>query len=133
TDENEFISSESTKNNKNKKYADSKLIEPTTEKYFGDFTIDADNNITDDSNNNPSVDTDIDMKKFKSFNQSIGHIENDEHSNEKSSDILHTKSSRSSLKLEKALYKKSLTWDSNLQSSITYFKEDCPLELFRDA
>lgn len=31
--------------------------------------------------------------------------------------------------LDKKTYKKSLTWNSNLQSSITYFKEDCPLSL----
>lgn len=44
--------------------------------------------------------------------------------------LMHMQVARSSLiKSTQRKYKKSLTWDSNLHRSVSYFKEDCPLEL----
>ncbi|GAW79671.1 alpha/beta hydrolase [Plasmodium gonderi] len=66
-----------------------------------------------------------DMNNVSKFNQ-IYHESEDNHGKFK---IFHMQSARSSLKSKKNTYKKSLTWDSKLQSSVTYFKGDYPFKL----
>lgn len=48
-------------------------------------------------------------------------------------ELIHMRSERSSsLKSTHRKYKKSLTWDSNLHRSVSYFIEDCPHELLKN-
>ncbi|KYN99324.1 alpha/beta hydrolase, putative [Plasmodium reichenowi] len=84
--------------------------------------------MTDDHKvtSNPFKDKHVD--NLHNYNQTYGHIEEQQ----KESELLHMQSARSSLKSNKNTYKKSLTWDSKLQSSITYFKEDCPFQLLKN-
>ncbi|CAG9479715.1 alpha/beta hydrolase, putative [Plasmodium vivax] len=54
-----------------------------------------------------------------------------EQSGQRRFNLMHMQSARSSLKSKRNTYKKSLTWDTKLQSAVTYSKEDCPFELLK--
>ncbi|SCM20250.1 alpha/beta hydrolase, putative [Plasmodium berghei] len=88
-----------------------------------------DDNMLDNPTENNHMHTYYYIDKFNKLNEHNNKFEEIQGTSEKPFKLLHMQSSRSSLKSNKNTYKKSLTWNSNLQSSITYFKEDCPLNL----
>ncbi|CAA9990212.1 alpha/beta hydrolase, putative [Plasmodium knowlesi strain H] len=71
-----------------------------------------------------------DANKVPAFSPTFQH--QGEQSGQRRFKVMHMQSARSSLKSKKNTFKKSLTWDTKLQSAVTYSKEDCPLELLKN-
>ncbi|CRG98846.1 alpha/beta hydrolase, putative [Plasmodium relictum] len=126
--ENEYMQYESIDDMKYGNYKNDKYIETgIINKYEGLFS-DVENIINESNETNFLKSND--SENLNKFNQTYKQI--DGKKDQRPFKILHMQSARSSLKSKKSTYKKSLTWDSKLHSSITYFKEDCPFELMKN-
>ncbi|SBT87363.1 inner membrane complex protein 1i, putative [Plasmodium malariae] len=121
------LNSSNFENEKCENYKDGKFNESRIANECEYLFADVDN-IMEDSND-ANFFKNQDINNLNSFSRTFDRTEQ---ANERPFKILHMQSARSALKSKKNTYKKSLTWDSKLQSSITYFKEDCPFELLRN-
>ncbi|SBT32123.1 alpha/beta hydrolase, putative [Plasmodium ovale wallikeri] len=127
TNENEYPQQESTRSDKRETNRDNKFSESGIANEYEDLFLDVHKMM--DESKNTRIFKNYHMENLNRFHRNLDHIGQ---TDERPFKILHMQSSRSSLKSKKNTYKKSLTWDSKLQSSITYFKEDCPFELLRN-
>ncbi|CRG93460.1 alpha/beta-hydrolase, putative [Plasmodium gallinaceum] len=126
--ENEFMRYESADNIKYENYKNEKSIGTKIINEYEDLFPDVENIINE--SNEINLLKSSDNGNLIKLNQTYKEIDGEK--NQKHFKILHMQSARSSLKSNKNTYKKSLTWDSKLHSSITYFKEDCPFELMKN-
>ncbi|SBS81066.1 alpha/beta hydrolase, putative [Plasmodium ovale curtisi] len=128
-DENEYPQQESSRNDKRETNRDKKFSESGIANEYEDLFLDVHNMMDESKNTDIFKNYHMENLNLNKFHRNLDHIgQNDE----RPFKILHMQSSRSSLKSKKNTYKKSLTWDSKIHSSITYFKEDCPFELLRN-
>ncbi|SCA48577.1 alpha/beta hydrolase, putative [Plasmodium ovale] len=129
TNENEYPQQESSRNDKRETNRDKKFSESGIANEYEDLFLDVHNMMDESKNTDIFKNYHMENLNLNKFHRNLDHIgQNDE----RPFKILHMQSSRSSLKSKKNTYKKSLTWDSKIHSSITYFKEDCPFELLRN-